>query len=83
MRIEAILRSWESCPDLPPSRVPLVCVKVVYEKRVISTMARWRGRDPNAKIAAYLSKLDQGRGFPRIQAVPLERLGDVRQVGDR
>ena len=82
-RIEAFLRSWENCPDLPPGRAPLVCLKIVFEERSVGYVSRKLGWDANSRLAAYLHRLGprlgSGRDFPGVQSIRLERLGDVRE----
>jgi hypothetical protein len=83
-RIEALLRAWERCGDVPAADAPLVCVQVVYEPRSVSLLRRWLGGDANARLHAYLdalaSVLEAGATYPKVQAVRLRHLDDVRPV---
>jgi hypothetical protein len=80
-RVEALLRSWEACPDVPAGHEPLVFLKWVYQPRRTSTVARWLGRDSNARMAAFRARLGDrfraGKDFPGIRGECPLQLADV------
>jgi hypothetical protein len=80
-RVEALLRAWGNCPDVPPGREPLVFVKWVYEPRAVLRVARWLGLDANARMAGDLARLSgclrDGAEFPGVRGECPDRLADV------